>query len=122
MSRAPVPKAADSAQKPGMTKAQMHRMQHTAKCKVEFERRRLEEAEKAAASKKQRQEFWAIKDKVQNALASDFEKKRKAAEARSKQMLKERKEFHDRTAEYKQKLDKKLDEIKSEHKLLMHVS
>jgi hypothetical protein len=122
VARAPVPKAADSAQKPGMTKAQLHRMQHTAKWKEEFERRRLEEAEKAAASKKQREEFWAIKDKVQNALASDFEKKRKAAQVRRETMLQERKDFHNRTAEYKQTLDSKLDKIKSEHKLLMHVS
>ena len=120
--RAPVPKHADSSAKPGMTKAQMHRMQHTAKWKEEFERKRLEEAEKAAASKKQREEFWSIKDKVQQALASDFERKRQAAESRKQNMLQERKDFHNRTAQYKQTLDEKLTKIKSEHKLLMHVS
>jgi len=126
--RLPVQKAPDpkskfsSKMKPATTKSQMHRMQHTAKWKEEFETRRVAEHEKLTESKKQREEFWGIKDKVQRALAGGIEKQRKAQDDRTKSMMQARKDFRNSTVTYKEGLDARFSAIKESQSLLMQRS
>ena len=92
--RVPVPLGRSTSEaRPGMTKAQMHRIQHTAKWKEEFERRKVEEAEKAEKKKKEREERWGMKDKVKNALAGEIEAKRQKDQQRDEERKERQKAF-----------------------------
>lgn len=82
---APQPSAAGAfADKPAMTKAQMLLIQHTARQKEEMEKKRVEEQERVEKAKKEREEFWGMKKKVQAALAHDVERHRQEAARRKK--------------------------------------
>ena len=92
--RVPVPLGRSvSEARPGMTKAQMHRIQHTAKWKEEFERRKVEEAERVAKKKKEREERWGMKDKIKNALAGEIEAKRQKDQEREQERKDRQKAF-----------------------------
>lgn len=106
------------AKKPKGNLADNERRRHIKEEAKRREEEQRKKAEAAAKERKARKETWSMGDKVLKALAKDAEDRR-AKEADIKhQMEEERRAFKNRDKEWKEKVEKKVEEVKKRSLLM----